>query len=262
MKRIIFTLLLILISINVFSQDDIILDGNTSVIGTITSDGFIGDVTGDLTGDVSGNVTSTILKLNTLTQTEIDAISPEEGMVVYNLDQNRAQIYSFDHDAEVENKSYNSMEFYSCDGAIMSFQVPINCTVSGVSFYVKRGNMPGPTHIRLTGEDGTVDDRLDSTYWESIAENSQGWHTINYNSTVSLNSNTDYEMRFWGPGFGGDMSFGVNGNGYPTGSITEVGWGMDNTCDDLLGKDFLFILHVEQQTPGAGPSQLRWINLN
>lgn len=92
MKRIIFTLLLILISINVFSQDDIILDGNTSVIGTITSDVFIGDVTGDLTGDVSGNVTSTILKLNTLTQTEIDAISPEEGMVVYNLDQNRAQI--------------------------------------------------------------------------------------------------------------------------------------------------------------------------
>lgn len=77
MKRIIFTLLLILISINVFSQDDIILDGNTSVIGTITSDGFIGDVTGDLTGDVSGNVTSTILKLNTLTQTDIDAISPE-----------------------------------------------------------------------------------------------------------------------------------------------------------------------------------------
>ena len=262
MKRIIFTLLLILISINVFSQDDIILDGNTSVIGTITSDGFIGDVTGDLTGDVSGNVTSTILKLNTLTQTEIDAISPEEGMVVYNLDQNRAQIYSFDHDAEVENKSYNPMEFYSCDGAIMSFQVPINCTVSGVSFYVKRGNMPGPTHIRLTGEDGTVDDRLDSTYWESIAENSQGWHTINYNSTVSLNSNTDYEMRFWGPGFSEGMSFGVNDNGYPRGSITETGFGFDGNCNDLLGKDFLFILHVEQQTPGAGPPQLRWINLN
>ncbi|GIR50185.1 MAG: hypothetical protein CM15mP58_22820 [Burkholderiaceae bacterium] len=32
--------------------------------------------------------------------------------------------------------------------------------------------------------------------------------------------------------------------------------------DDIVGKDFLFILHLETTTPNNGTSQLNWINLN
>ena len=215
-------------------------------------------------GDLSGNVTSNFLKLNPLTQAEINEISPEEGMVVYNVDQNRAQIYSINHELEIDNTSLAGVEFKSCDGAEMTFQTPFNCTVSGVSFYIKRGPMPGPTHIELVGEGSSADERLDSEYWMNIAENSSGWHTINYNTSVSLIANTDYTMRFWGPGFGGGengMSFAVNDSGYLSGSITDAGYDGIN-CGDILGKDFLFILHVETSTPNNGTSQLNWINLN
>ena len=213
-------------------------------------------------GDVNGNITSNILKLNMLTQSEINEISPEEGMVVYNLDQNRAQIYSVNHELEIDNTSLSAIEFKSCDGARMTFQTPFNCTVSGVSFFVKRGLFQGPTHIRLDGEN-SADERLDENYWNNFAENSSGWHTINYSTSVSLIANTDYTMVFWGPGFGGSdrMSFAVNDNGYLSGSITDAGYGSDD-CDDIVGKDFLFILHLETTTPNNGTSQLNWINLN
>jgi hypothetical protein len=213
-------------------------------------------------GDVNGNITTNILKLNMLTQSEINEISPEEGMVVYNLDRNRAQIYSINHELEIDNTSFSGIEFKSCDSAEMTFQTPFNCTVFGVSFFVKKGMFGEPTHIRLNGEN-SADERLDSTYWSNIAENSSGWHTINYNTSVSLIANTDYTMEFWGPGFafgGSDgMSFAVNDNGYLSGSITNPGSGID--CDDIVGKDFLFILHLET-TPNNGTSQLNWINLN
>jgi hypothetical protein len=214
-------------------------------------------------GDVNGNITSNILKLNMLTQSEINEISPEEGMVVYNVDQNRAQIYSVNHELEIDNTSLAGIEFKSCDGAEMTFQTPFNCTVSGVSFFIKRGPITGPTHIRLVGEESSADERLDDPYWMNIAENSSGWHTINYNTSVSLIANTDYTMEFWGPGFGDDegMSFAVNDSGYFSGSITDTGYS-DINCDDILGKDFLFILHLETATPDNGTSQLNWINLN
>ena len=209
-------------------------------------------------GDVNGNITSDILKLNMLTQSEIDEISPEEGMVVYNVDQRRAQIYSLKHELEIDNTSLAGVAFKSCDGAVMTFQTPFDCKVSGVSFFIKRGPMTGPTHISLMGET-FADERLDEYYWNNIAENSSGWHTINYNTSVSLRANKDYKMRFWGPGFfagGNGLSFAVNDYGYLSGSITDEGSSLLN-CDDILGKDFLFILHLETIT-----SQLNWINLN
>ena len=70
-------------------------------------------------------------------------------------------------------------------------------------------------------------------------------------------------MQFWGPGFGDsdEMSFAVNDNGFLNGSITNAGFGIDD-CNDIVGKDFLFILHLETITSNNGTSQLNWINLN
>jgi hypothetical protein len=78
----------------------VVIDQELSTYNNITTTGNIlannlntnGNITS--TNQVQANVvTANILKLSTLSQTEIDNLSPEEGMVVYNTTTKKLQIY-------------------------------------------------------------------------------------------------------------------------------------------------------------------------
>lgn len=194
------------------------------------------------------------LSLNSLTQSEIDNLTAEEGMLVYNITTRKLQVYSVSSEPTIEN-GLISNDFYSCDMATMEFISPISCEISAASFYGKK-NSSGPTHIRLTGE-SPEDNRLDSSYWDLQPINSPEWHKIVFNNTVTLIQGRTYTIRFWGSGFYSDVSYAVN-NAYPGGSIKDPGFGAD--CSEINGLDLIFRLHIS--SGGNLEENAQWISLN
>ena len=152
------------------------------------------NIVGDLTGDVTGNVTSNILKLNTLTQTEIDAITPEEGMVLYNQSKKKIQIYSTSS-TSISNSEFTG-QFASPDGfpyvgGTQSFIAPFTGTIYGISLYLRKIE-DACCSIGLSFDgSGSGIDRVDPAY-ENANENTPFWYEFTFDIPINVTFGQQY----------------------------------------------------------------------
>ena len=225
------------------------LAGNVS--GDLTGN-VTGDVTGNLTGNVTGNVTSDILKLNTLTQTEIDAITPEEGMVLYNQSKKKIQIYSTSSTSLSNGEftgQYAPDDSYDRVSGWQTFIAPFTGTIYGISLYLKKKNGDCcMMSLNFNGDFVNVD-RSDDTY-QNASVNSSFWHEFTLNNPVSVN-------------FGESYSFYVNSEIFDLGvnfDYSDGEFNIDTPNNFAGGVDLMFL--VSYTVDPDSPVTLSWINLN
>ncbi|WP_445757869.1 hypothetical protein, partial [Polaribacter sp.] len=228
------------------------LTGNVTgnVTGSLTGN-VTGDVTGNVTGDVTGNVTSNILQLNTLTQTEIDAITAEEGMVVYNQSKKKIQIYSTTS-TSLSNSEFTGQfapddSYYRVNGE-QTFIAPFTGTVYGISLYLKKRDDCCDTYLDFGGNFVYIDVG-DNTY-QNASSSSPFWYEFTFSNPVSVT-------------FGQTYSFNVNSR------IFDLGVNFAYSNGEFIfytpnafagGVDLMFMLNysVDPNTPVT----LSWIDLN
>ena len=228
------------------------LTGN--VIGDVTGDvtgELTGNVTGNLTGNVTGNVTSDILKLNTLTQTEIDAINAEEGMVLYNQSKKKIQIYSTSS-TSLSNSEFTGQYvpddgYYRVDG-YQTFIAPFTGTIYGISLYLKKKEDCCNTMLDFEGNFITID-YYDDTY-QNASLNSSFWHEFTFNNPVSVT-------------FGQSYSFHVDSSIFDLGvnyAYSDGEFYIMSPNSFAGGVDLMFL--VSYTVDPNSPITLSWINLN
>ena len=232
------------------------LTGNVTgnVTGDVTGDvtgELTGNVTGNLTGNVTGNVTSDILKLNTLTQTEIDAINAEEGMVLYNESKKKIQIYSTSS-TSLSNSEFTGQyapddSYYRVDG-YQNFIAPFTGTIYGISLYLKKKEECCNTMLNFEGNIINID-YSDDTY-QNASLNSSFWHEFTFNNPVSVTFGQIYSFSVDSQIF----DLGVN-YAYSDGEFYIMS---PNTFAE--GVDLMFL--VSYTVDPDSPVTLSWINLN
>ena len=232
------------------------LTGNVTgnVTGDVTGDvtgELTGNVTGNLTGNVTGNVTSDILKLNTLTQTEIDAINAEEGMVLYNESKKKIQIYSTSS-TSLSNSEFTGQyapddSYYRVDG-YQNFIAPFTGTIYGISLYLKKKEECCNTMLNFEGNSINID-YYDDTY-QNASLNSSFWHEFTFNNPVSVTFGQIYSFSVDSQIF----DLGVN-YAYSDGEFYIMS---PNTFAE--GVDLMFL--VSYTVDPDSPVTLSWINLN
>ena len=235
------------------------------VTGNVTGDltgNVTGNVTGDLTGNVTGNVTGDVtstsvitqmLKLVTLTESEINSITPEEGMLIYNETARQLQIYST-ITPSISNTTFAG-EFTNGDDMMNQSFVPhIAGDIVSISVYGKR-TVDNVTYTTIDFEGQSIE--LNSNYWSAKSINSPAWHEFTFNTPVSVNAGQNYTFKLWGEGTCyGKIVFSTNFS-YSQGSVsaglsclgTPVGF--DN------GKDLAFLITFANNT-----TQLGWLSIN
>ena len=237
------------------------LTGNVTgdVTGNLTGN-VTGDVTGNLTGNVTGDVSSNyvntqILKLLTLTNSEIDALTPEEGMLVYNETLRKIQIYS----PGSSNISNTPIGEFTDDDDFMkqSFVPTASGEIASISVFGKSTEPIDGTFLGgmdMLFEDVTVS--LNGNYWSSMQVENGQWHTFTFATPISVNAFQTYEFRLNGSlTCGGKVVFAKNSS-YSEGSVFET----DN-CDAspikfVNGEDLAFIITF------VNSGVLGWNNLN
>jgi len=225
------------------------------VVGNLTGDvtgNLTGDVTGNVTGDVSSNYVNTqILKLLSLTNSEIDALTPEEGMLVYNETFRKIQIYS-PGSSNISNTPVDN--FTDGDDSIsQSFVSLYQGNIESISVYGKITE-PSASDILLDFEGSNL--TLNSNYWESQVVNNTQWHTFTFTTPIPVNANQTYEFMLWGPGTcSGRVVFAKN-NSFSGGSVVSSGSCGGTPVGFANGEDLVFIINY------VNTGGLSWNNLN
>jgi outer membrane lipoprotein SlyB len=234
------------------------LTGN--VTGGLTGD-VTGNVTGDLTGNVTGNVTGDVtstsvitqmLKLVTLTESEINSITPEEGMLIYNKTAKQLQIYST-VTPSISNTTFAG-EFTNGDDMMNQSFVPhIAGDIVSISVYGKRTE-DNVTYATIDFEGQSIE--LNSNYWNAQSLNSPSWHEYTLNTPVSVNAGQNYTFKLWGEGTCfGRIVFSTNFS-YSQGSVSASSCGGTPVGFDN-GKDLAFSITFANNT-----TQLGWLSIN
>ena len=234
------------------------LTGN--VTGSLTGD-VTGNVTGDLTGNVTGNVTGDVtstsvitqmLKLVSLTDSEINSITPEEGMLIYNETARQLQIYST-ITPSISNTTFSG-EFTNGDDIMNQSFVPhIAGDIVSISVYGKR-TVDNVTYTTIDFEGQSIE--LNSNYWSAKSINSPAWHEFTFNTPVSVNAGQNYTFMLWGPGTcHGRIVFATNFS-YSQGSVSAGDCGGSPVGFDN-GKDLAFLITFANNT-----TQLGWLSIN
>ena len=172
-----------------------------------------------------------------MNQSQINALTPTEGMVQYNTDAKKLQVYGMLTDnAEVLNEIYIGNE--SAGGFLLdqSFSSPIDGQVIAVELMFKDG----------MGYESNIDFMGQGMY--TVPSYSQfTWHTFILTNPIPVSAGGMDYFTFFGPGV--DMrSFATNSN-YPNGDLM--------CCLMTPDNDVLFRVHI-QPVPGS----FGWQNLN
>ena len=232
---------------------DVVGNLTGDVTGNLTGD-VTGDVTGNVTGDVSSNYVNTqILKLLSLTNSEIDALTPEEGMLVYNETFRKIQIYS---PGSTNISNTNIVEFTIEDDFMKQSFVPTySGEIASISVFGKSTeSIDSFGGMDMLFEGVTVS--LSPDYWTSMQVDNGQWHTFTFSTPISVNAYQTYEFRLNGSlTCGGKLVFAKN-NSYSEGSVFET-----NNCDQspikfVNGEDLAFIITY------VNTGVLGWNNLN
>ena len=202
------------------------------------------DVSGNVTG--GGNLDSSH-DFYTMTQVQINALSPVEGMVVFNTDTKKLQIYtenreSFTINNEVFVGSYTRE--YMDPFVRQTFKATAAGSITAIEFLIKNSPASGSSDFLDMSISGThVHAIIPDTY------SSWTWHTIILDNQIPVNANTSYTMDIHGPGF--------YRNHWATNSFYADGSSDSFVVRETGEDDILFKIHVVPTS-----SSLTWVNLN
>jgi hypothetical protein len=220
--------------------DQVLVNGNNANALNIVNTGKIG--IGTATPSASSSIeiaTALPIIFPRMTQNQINALTPTEGMVQYNTDAKKLQVYGMLTDnAEVLNEIYIGSESGSDNFSInQSFSSPINGQVIAVELMLKNpSGLPYFSTINFMGQGGyTIPNYSQLT-----------WHTFVLTSPVNVVAGGLASFSFYGTGVM-YRSFATNSN-YPSGNLM--------TCC-FIDDDVLFRVHI-QPVPGS----FGWQNLN
>lgn len=178
-----------------------------------------------------------------MTQNEVNAIvTPVEGMVQFNTDARKLQVYAMLTDnAEIFNEIYSGSELsdeFCLDQTITS---PIDGQIVAIELLLKDGIYgPGPHNIDFFGpgfEQFTIPSFSSFT-----------WFTFNLATPIPVNAGGQKFLSFCNAL---ETTFATNSN-YPNGQCVRAGNSTPSAQDDLV-----FRVHI-QPTPGS----FGWQNMN
>jgi hypothetical protein len=174
-------------------------------------------------GDLSGNVTSNFLKLNPLTQTEIDNLNPEVGTIVFNADSEKFIGYSGSAGHELDQSQENQNQLFDNPNTAQSFTAGSSGSLSKIDVKLSNGMYGQPdNNVTLTlregeGTDGNV---LFSTGLSTSSSTAE-WISVDI-SGVEITQGSKYTIHLTSTSF-----------------IDEAFmWALDNTNPYPNGKSF------------------------
>jgi hypothetical protein len=172
-------------------------------------------------GDLSGNVTSNFLKLNPLTQAEIDNLNPESGTIVFNADSEKFIGYSGSAGHQLDQSQENQNQLFDNPNTAQSFTAGSSGSLSKIDVKLSNGMYGQPdNNVTLTlregeGTDGNV---LFSTGLSTSSSTAE-WISVDI-SGVEITQGSKYTIHLTSTSFFGDVFMWArddNANPYPSG---------------------------------------------
>ena len=171
-------------------------------------------------GDFSGNVTSNFLKLNPLTQTEIDNLNPEVGTIVFNADSEKFIGYSGSAGHELDQSQENQNQLFDNPNTAQSFTAGSSGSLSKIDVKLSNGMYGQPdNNVTLTlregeGTDGNV---LFSTGLSTSSSTAE-WISVDI-SGVEITQGSKYTIHLTSTSFIDEAFMWArdNTNPYPNG---------------------------------------------
>ena len=174
-------------------------------------------------GDLSGNVTSNFLKLNPLTQAEIDNLNPEAGTIVFNADSEKFIGYSGSAGQELDQSQENQNQLVNNYNTAQSFTAGSSGSLLKIDVKLSNGEYGQPdNNVTLTlregeGTDGNV---LFSTGLSTSSLTAE-WISVDI-SGVEITQGSKYTIHLTSSSF----------------SLDVFKWARDNTNPYPNGKSF------------------------
>ena len=171
-------------------------------------------------GDLSGNVTSNFLKLNPLTQAEIDNLNPEAGTIVFNADSEKFIGYSGSAGHQLDQSQENQNQLFDNPNTAQSFTAGSSGSLSKIDVKLSNGMYGQPdNNVTLTlregeGTDGNV---LFSTGLSTSSSTAE-WISVDI-SGVEITQGSKYTIHLTSTSFFEDVFMWArdNTNPYPSG---------------------------------------------
>ena len=186
-----------------------------------------------------------------LNQSQINSLTGvEEGMVVYNTDTRKLQIFSVGN-TDTTNELYSGNFSTERDNVEQTFVPQVSGSVYAFQFFAKRANSSGMSpHLYVDYPGGMQFVDLPSL------TTSGEWITINLPTPITVVAGNSYNFRVWsGPLCVGELILGTNSN-YSNGSIINSNFGCIGT-GSLNGDDLMFRVLITPSSTSA-----YWLNLN
>ncbi|MDG1032088.1 MAG: hypothetical protein P8P25_05325, partial [Flavobacteriaceae bacterium] len=171
-------------------------------------------------GDLSGNVTSNFLKLNPLTQAEIDNLNPEAGTIVFNADSEKFIGYSGSAGHQLDQSQENQNQLFDNPNTAQSFTAGSSGSLSKIDVKLSNGMYGQPdNNVTLTLRDGegTDGDVLFSTGLSTSSSTAE-WISVDI-SGVEITQGSKYTIHLTSTTFIDEVFMWArdNTNPYPNG---------------------------------------------
>jgi hypothetical protein len=147
-------------------------------------------------GDLSGNVTSNFLKLNPLTQAEIDNLNPGAGTIVFNADSEKFIGYSGSAGHQLDQSQENQNQLFDNTNTAQSFTAGSSGSLSKIDVKLSNGMEGQPdNNVTLTLRDGegTDGDVLFSTGLSTSSSTAE-WISVDI-SGVEITQGSKYTIH-------------------------------------------------------------------
>jgi hypothetical protein len=224
--------------------EQVLVLGNNANGNNIVNTGQIGVGTATPNAESSMEIATPLpVIFPSMTQTQVNAIvTPVEGMVQFNTDARKLQVYAMLTDnAEIFNEIYSGSELsdeFCLDQIITS---PIDGQIVAIELLLKDGIYgPGPHTIDFLG--GAFQQFTIPSY------SSFTWFTFNLATPIPVNAGGQRFLTFCAAL---ETTFATNSN-YPNGQCFQAGGSTPSAQDDLV-----FRVHIQ-----PNPGSFGWQNMN
>jgi hypothetical protein len=209
---------------------------------------------GDKTFSSGLTVTTKPFLPTKLSSSQISALSNvEEGMVVYNTDTRKLQLYSVGN-SDIVNDLFSGNFTDRKDMITQSFVPPTNGNITAIQVYAKSGQYAFPfAYLSVNFQDANFMNLGWAGLYINNLSSSGQWYTAELSSPIAVVSGASMRFSIMGPElYFGDCVLGTNSN-YSNGSVVS-----SNGPGQMNGDDLMFKILV---TPTNGTNAY-WLNLN
>ena len=176
------------------------LDNNVNSFSGSYND--LSDKPTSFSGDLSGNVTSNFLKLNPLTQAEIDNLNPEAGTIVFNADSEKFIGYSGSAGQELDQSQENQNQLFDNPNTAQSFTAGRSGSLSKIDVKLSNGMFGQPDDnvtLTLREGEGTDGNELFSTGLSTSSSTAE-WISVDI-SGVEITQGSKYTIHLTSTSF-------------------------------------------------------------